>query len=231
MHPEELEALADRVYAAYEVLPEADGLRVDPTLLAEKLLGLKVVYRRLSRDGSILGLTAPAPVAVPVLEDGLRWYALDGRTILLERGLLSPWVTPGRRNFTLMHEVGHRLLGLGGEAPANRLASALLMPRSLLRRRLAACIWRSGPLPDRRLDPDRWEAFCRLAETLGVSRQALAIRMEGLGLTELRQGWILRPTPVLVPGAGEWEDERCRDTTRERGTPSATPEHRPSRAS
>ena len=40
---EELEDLADRVYAAYEALPEADGLRVDPELLAEKLLGLRVV--------------------------------------------------------------------------------------------------------------------------------------------------------------------------------------------
>ena len=34
-----------------------------------------------------------------------------------------------------------------------------------------------------------------LAETMGVSRQALAIRMERLGLTE--GGWTLRPTPVL----------------------------------
>ena len=211
MLSEELEDLADRVYAAYEALPEADGLRVDPELLAEKLLGLRVVYRRLSRDGSILGLTAPAPVAVPVLEeDGRRWYALDGRTILLERGLLSPWVSPGRRNFTLMHEVGHRLLTdalpPGGEKAVNRLASALLMPLKLVRRNLTSCPLSFGPLPDRRLDPQGWEAFCGLAETMGVSRQALAIRLEDLGLTEERRSWILRPAPILAPDPGEWEE-------------------------
>ncbi len=211
MLSEELEDLANRVYAAYEMLPEADGLRVDPELLAEKLLGLRVVYRRLSRDGSILGLTAPAPVAVPVLEEGgRRWYALDGRTILLERGLLSPWVSPGRRNFTLMHEVGHRLLSgalpPGDEKAANRLASALLMPQGLLRRNLTSCSLPFGPLPDRRLDPAGWEAFCGLAETMGVSRQALAIRLEDLGLPEKRRGWILHPAPVLAPGPGEWEE-------------------------
>ena len=211
MQREELEELANRVYASYAALPEADGKQVDPELLAVRLLGLKVVYRRLSRDGSILGLTAPAPVAVPVLEeDGWGWYALDGRTILLERGLLSPWVAPGRRRFTLMHEVGHRLLSGGlpreEESLANRLASALLMPLPLLLRNLAARGWRFGPLPDRRLDPERWEVFRSLAETMQVSRQALAIRLEDLGLTGQRRGWTLSPTPVLAPGAGEWEE-------------------------
>ena len=211
MLSEELESLADRVYAAYEALPEADGLRVDPALLAQKLLGLKVAYRRLSRDGSILGLTAPAPVAVPVLEEGgRRWYALDGRTILLERGLLSSWVSPGRRNFTLMHEVGHRLLAgalsPGDEKAANRLASALLMPRRLLRRNLAACPLPFWPLPDRWLDPERWCAFAGLAELMGVSRRALAIRLEQLGLTGQRRGWTLRSVPALTPGTGELEE-------------------------
>ena len=112
---EELEWLSRRVYRAYAALPEADGRQVDPALLAEKLLGLRVDYRRLSRDGSILGITSPESVGVPVLEgDGAAWYFLDGRTILLEERLLSPWTCPGRRRFTLMHEISHRLLDSAG---------------------------------------------------------------------------------------------------------------------
>ena len=119
MPEEEIEALADRLYRAYAALPEADKRRVDPELMAEKLLGLRVVYRRLSRDGSILGITAPESVGVPVLEGGGKaWFFLDGNTILLDAGLLSPWASKGRRRFTLMHEIGHRLLQ--GAASADR---------------------------------------------------------------------------------------------------------------
>ena len=209
MPEEELEALARLVYRAYAALPEADGRQVDPALLAGKLLRLKVVYRRLSRDGSILGITSPAPVGVPVLtSDGQDWFFLDGRTILLEERLRLPWASPGRRRFTLMHEIGHRLLGASGagnEGQANRLASALLMPEVLLRRNLRAVSWRTGPLPDRRLDPERHRAFAALAETMGVSRQALGIRMEQLGLTG-QSGWMLRPVPVLTPDGEEMEE-------------------------
>ncbi len=200
MTEEELEWLSRRVYRAYAALPEADGRQVDPALLAEKLLGLRVDYRRLSRDGSILGITSPESVGVPVLEgDGAAWYFLDGRTILLEERLLSPWTSPGRRRFTLMHEISHRLLdSAGGEAQADRLAAALLMPEELLRHNLRLCSWRPGPLPDRRLDPERWCVFAGVAELMGVSRQALAIRMEHLGLARQHSGWILRPVPALA---------------------------------
>ena len=211
MPEEEIEALADRLYRAYAALPEADERRVDPELMAEKLLGLRVVYRRLSRDGSILGITAPESVGVPVLEGGGKaWFFLDGNTILLDAGLLSPWASKGRRRFTLMHEIGHRLLqGAASsrtEGLADRLASALLMPRRLVERNLLACAWLPGPIPDRRLDPKRWQAFETLAETMGVSRQALAIRLEQLGFTEKRDGWTLGPLPTLIPEAGELEE-------------------------
>lgn len=208
MTERELEALAQRVYGAYAALPEADGIQVDPELLAEKLLGLRVDYRRLSSDGSILGITAPASVGVPILEEGrTAWYYLDGRTILLEERLLSPWASPGRRRFTLMHEISHRLLdSAGAEGQADRLAAALLMPEALLRRNLRLCGWRTGPLPDRWLDPERWCAFAGLAELMGVSRRALAIRLEQLGLTGQRRGWTLRSVPALTPGTGELEE-------------------------
>ena len=209
MPEEEIEALADRLYRAYAALPEADERRVDPELMAEKLRGLRVVDRRLS--GSILGITAPESVGVPVLEGGGKaWFFLDGNTILLDAGLLSPWASKGRRRFTLMHEIGHRLLqgapSARTEGLADRLASALLMPRRLVERNLLACAWLPGPIPDRRLDPARWQAFETLAETMGVSRQALAIRLEQLGLTDNQGGWTLGPLPTLIPEAGELEE-------------------------
>ena len=70
-----------------------------------RLLGLKVVYRRLSRTGGILGITAPESVGVPVLEGGKPvWFFLDGKTILLEERLLSPWLkySCGRLVYVMM---------------------------------------------------------------------------------------------------------------------------------
>lgn len=196
---EALEGLARRVYRAYRALPGAPEDRVEPELVAGELLGLRVDYRRLSADGSVLGVTAAGPVGVPVAEGGgLGYYFLDGRTVLLDVSLLSPWTHPGRRRFTLMHEVSHLLLarnsGLrepvrfrpGGNCPtaeerANYLASALLMPEPLLRRSLAFYGLSGCPaVPDRRLDPETWRRGAALAKALGVSRQALSLRMQSL---------------------------------------------------
>ena len=196
---EELERLALRVYRAYLTLPGAAADRVEPELLARELLGLRVEYRRLSADGSVLGLTAAGPVGVPVAEgSGFVYYYLDGRTILLDRSLLSPWANMGRRRFTLMHEVSHQLLARRtgrreaarllrggedgpGERQANALAAALLMPEPLLRRSLAFYGLTGLPaVPDRRLDPEAWRRCAALAEDLGVSRKALSLRMQSL---------------------------------------------------
>ena len=194
-----LEALALETYRAYRALPGVPEGRVEPERLARELLGLRVEYRRLSADGSILGLTAAAPVGVPVMEQGgLVHYYLDGHTILLERALLSPFANPGRRRFTLMHEVSHQLLArrtgkregsrllrggadTPGERRANALAAALLMPEPLMRRSLALYGLAGCPaVPDRRLDPETWRRCDALAEALGVSRRALSLRMQVL---------------------------------------------------
>ena len=191
---EQTEVLAEEVYRAYRTLPGLPAGRVDPEKLARELLGLRILRRRLSRDGSLLGLTAPAPVGVPVWdEEGKRsWCFLDGRTILLDASLFAPGASPGRRNFTLMHEVSHRLLARRNPRPclsrepesreeraADALAAALLMPRSLLAQRLGEF---GLPLPRQRLDPlldpETWSRVTALARSLGVSRQALGIRLE-----------------------------------------------------
>lgn len=68
----DLELLGSRVTKAYMELPENKGkqiFRIEPELLCESLLGLKLDYRHLSEDGSILGLTAFEGVGVELLWD------------------------------------------------------------------------------------------------------------------------------------------------------------------
>lgn len=107
---EKIEGIAARVVDAYWRLNSQAGAekRICPEILAQKLLGLKVEYRTLSRNGSILGMTAFENVGVRVYEDNSPgYYFLDGRTILLETSLAGEKANPGRRNFTLMHETCH----------------------------------------------------------------------------------------------------------------------------
>ena len=87
---EKIEGIAARVVDAYRRLNSQAGAekRICPEILAQKLLGLKVEYRTLSRNGSILGMTAFENVGVRVYEDNSPgYYFLDGHTILLESSL------------------------------------------------------------------------------------------------------------------------------------------------
>ena len=127
----DLERIAQRVLRAYWRLPEAQEApyRVDPELLAKRLLGLTVRYRRLSEDGELLGLTSYEAMEV-FLPDEERCGAcrLDGKTVLIEESLLFSPHGPGRRNFTLAHECAHHVMKMlypaayGGAAERRVLA-------------------------------------------------------------------------------------------------------------
>ncbi len=238
---EALERLAEEVYRAYLALPGIPEGRVEPERLARELLGLRIVRRRLSPGGTLLGLTAASPVGVPVWNDAgqLCHYYLDGRTVLLDPALFSPWASPGRCRFTLMHEVSHLLLARrrpetgparsclcrAEERRADTLAAALLMPRPLLARRLPEF---GFPAPrqylDPRLDPESWGRFGALAEALGVSRQALGIRLKQLGLSVREPG--RRSPPDVLMDEEDYavlEGNACRNTTQKSRTRPDTP--------
>ena len=215
----EIETLAARVFRAYCALrPVREAgpvFRVEPELLLRDLLGLTVEYRRISEDGSVLGVTAYDEVGVELC-GGEELFFFAGKTVLIEAELLSESRT-GRRNFTVMHEGCHHILrapGRGGDAgrplmyrgvqaggsreewQADRLAAAVLMPEELVGR----AMFLTGQ--EGRIDVLhpvwRWreyERFCSMCGILGVSKQALSIRMQTLGL--LGRAYLRDPDEIL----------------------------------
>jgi hypothetical protein len=221
----ELEKIADRVFRAYLDLPEVRSsgrvLRVVPELLLSALLGLSVEYRQLSPDGSVLGMTSYEEVGVELPGTEGELYFLDGETVLIETFLLDPSQT-GRRNFTLVHEGCHHVLKLlfprdYGSVPSarrvlryrglsdsssreewqvERLTASVLMPRALVEQAmfLSGQEGRIGML-NALWRPREYERFCDMCVLLGVSRQALSIRMKELGL--LGESYLGRPNAIL----------------------------------
>jgi hypothetical protein len=185
---------------------------VDPTELAN-LLGYKVEYSYLTRDGSILGKTATVALWTTIIDTvlGEIYYCLDGQTILIDKRLLCNPRLVGRKNFTIAHEIAHLLLNQQFpsvlpsqnchncfnrnvvkrevsnwyEWQADTFAAALLLPQDAIES--AMFIFGLGKkikVLSRKYSQNRYESFCRMAQFLGVSKTALAYRMEYLGLLD-----------------------------------------------
>ena len=137
---------------------------------------------------------------------------LDGNTILIESDLKNDISKIGRRHYTEAHEAAHQILlklfpnDYGNDqkklhycmsAPkpakvrdwvewqADALASVLLMPREIVMRAMflfgfGERIYRLNRL----CASSDYEKFCSMAQFLGVSKQALSIRLTQLGLIE-----------------------------------------------
>ena len=209
----DLERIAERVLRAYWTLPSAQRSpwRVDPCVLAQELLGLKIRYRRLSSDGLTHGLTSfsSCDLILPDSETcGI--CSLDGKTILLERDLLTRPEGFGRRNFTCAHECAHHILkrlyplDYGGgsttrqihycrdhapepfdweEWQMDTLASALLMPPALVRANLVSVGAGEGLSGSFAGHDGRAALQLRwVSDSMRVSKQALVYRLRQLGL-------------------------------------------------
>lgn len=206
----DLELIGERVFRGYNKLPtvQIEKLnKLNPTLLAEELLGLTVDYTHLSKDGLTLGVTSFGDLGIQVYDDdfGEEYYYLDGKTILIEKNLTLPVAVVGRRNFTIMHEVSHHILRMlfpkeygsqrshfrmlqtsdkfdWGEWQADVLTSSVLMPKDYIDR--ARFIFQMEdyiPILHSLTNNSNYQKFCTIADYLGVSKQALAIRMKRLG--------------------------------------------------
>lgn len=195
------------------VQKETDGV-VHPMLLIRDLLGLSVECHALSPDGSILGLTSCGEVWIPVYDDPANpeYCHLDGKTLLVDRKL-AEGTNQGRYHFTLIHEACHQIYrmlfpkayawdvaarkihfctaqramshGDWEEWRTDTLASAILMPQNMVQDNMR--IFGLGDklrILNRVFAPSEYNRFCEMADHMGVSKQALAIRLKRLGLLE-----------------------------------------------
>lgn len=110
----DIEQIAERTISQYKTsfVPEHHlCYNVDPSELAT-LLGFRIAYVNITRDGSILGQTSCGCVWTPIVgpngEDYL--FYLDGKTILVEERLLRDTKSIGRKNFTIAHELAHQII-------------------------------------------------------------------------------------------------------------------------
>lgn len=201
------------IYTAAYVPKKHLCYQVNPEKLAD-VLGLEIDYQIPSLDGSILGVTSPDEQYVQVYCDGEEYYYyLNGNTILIDVRLCASPKTVGRKNYTLAHEIAHQILYKAfhdaydparrlmcdyrrtsesrrsvadwTEWQADALAAALLMPKdAILDGMFLAGLGEHVGMLSRKYTPNKYDSFCRLAEALGVSKSALAFRMEQLGLLD-----------------------------------------------
>ena len=208
----DIERIAAGIIRDYRKLPALQGKepeRISPQLLIQ-MLGLTVEYWQLSRDGSLLGVTSCRKAIAPVYVDGeLDFLPIDGKTLLIDSSMNTIQANIGRRNFTLTHEACHQILFMlypqeyqkstklffyspntrpsdyWEEWRANALSAAVLMPADIVHSNM-----RKYGLGEKLVRLNRWfagreyEAFCKMAAAMQVSKEALAIRMQQLGLLE-----------------------------------------------
>lgn len=200
-------------YRKMPALDDGNITAVDPELLAEELLGLTVEYHRLSPTGQVHGLTVFGDAAVSIYDDPEHpdFCFLDGKTILIEKELQENSSKIGRRHFTIAHEASHQIYRMlfpkayrnsayfrtihyytdfSDRSPndweewrTNVLAAAILMPADLLRRNMAE-LGLGEKIHKLHQGDSNHLNFIFLAHRMGVSTQALAIRMQQLGLLE-----------------------------------------------
>lgn len=187
------------------------------------------------------------------------FFHLDGKTLLIDHELVKEGANRGRYHFTLTHEACHQIFNMlfsreyaspirlrqvhyCTTAPAengdyweewrtNALASAVLMPEDMVRSNMAA-FGLDGKMRmlNRVYAAKEYNRFSDMAEHMGVSKQALAIRLKGLGLLE--QEFLKDPHALVnvCPDDNEVRNLRggnakCQKSMLGSPTPSATPKY------
>lgn len=206
---------------------------IDVDALAADYLGLDVCYMTLSDDGQVLGLTTYNDVEISLYVRGtMLVMPFRKDSVLIEKRLLEH-DSNGCRRFTLAHEISHQIIyrleepvnrekyhsRLSGGAyscrdlksiddwrewQANALASALLMPRAMVERRLrnfngGKPLIQYGVLLNY---PDR-QALHSMSAAMGVSYSAMRIRMRQLGYVLQRPLWEYQDPLNCYPSENE----------------------------
>lgn len=167
---------------------------IDLDLLLMELTGSNIKMYPLSKDGSVLGMTAHERLTIRMeLQDGtvIRDTLLP-KDIVVDSSLAG-FHNTGLRNFTLAHEIGHHLLRvhypaysfphLVEEDFADIIASGLLLPECLVRASMALFHFPDTLHYVSRSDLDvNYPRFKDIARHLGVPRRVLAYRMKYLNV-------------------------------------------------
>ena len=173
----DLERISRRVLFRYLTLSDRKMDRIDPIDFAEKICGLHFAFADMSVTGSILANAGSV----------------------------------GRLNFTLVHEAAHQILGMlypeeynpsaqpficrladerctypitdWVEWQTNVLTAYLLLPRELIDRCMDELgLGRQIKLLNKVFAPKEYALFSEMAKRLGVSKTALSIRLDNLGM-------------------------------------------------
>lgn len=210
LRSEEIDKLASSVIRKYKeyVGTEWELFCVDPMKLAE-MCGCEITFIDFGDDTDTLGFTAFNDMTVTVTDVNQADIDLELKegSIVINEALKRGCV--GRLNFTIAHEVAHHIINkmCGAEYSlkhrrlphfekagnrfsvdydeymANQLAAAILMPNELVNLVFATVfgedrINRIHSI----LDKSKFRKFCAIAALFGVSKGALAIRLQKKGL-------------------------------------------------
>ena len=197
---------------------------IDPERLASAILGLNVKMLPLCSDGSILGLTVFQKCSFTVIfGDGTKLVdVFMPRDIVIDSALATDSCT-GCRNFTIAHEAAHQILAdlfpndygkavkcrghiayrerngqpSWEEWQANTLGAAILLPENLIKQGMYLfSLGEKIECLNKIYFPGVYKRFDALADFLGCSKKALAIRMKQLGL--LKKEYLDNPFDLVT---------------------------------
>ena len=205
----DIEAIADKYVQAYMALPDVRNTqiyRIDPELLLEKVLGLNVEYQHLSYDGSILGMTSFTEMGVHLNFDS----KLKGRKnfTLMHEGShqIFKMLFPNDYGVTQKSAGVHyykansernKPISDWEEWQANTLGAAILLPENLIKQGMYLfSLGEKIECLNKIYFPGVYKRFDALADFLGCSKKALAIRMKQLGL--LKKEYLDNPFDLVT---------------------------------
>jgi len=198
---ETLETFARKVIAQYDPNILYVPSRTPIEEIMEKVYDLTLEYQYIRKNGRILGETVFEDTEIPIYDKDNKCYKIvlaKAGTVILDASLLDKqqdW----RYIFTCAHELAHWILDKdyfaqrgetaaltecvaksscvadAVERQANRLASCILMPK---------CTVKTAFYDQRNKSSKTLQVVAGLASIYGVSRQAMEIRLEQLGLTD-----------------------------------------------
>ena len=210
----DIEAIADKYVQAYMALPDVRNTqiyRIDPELLLEKVLGLNVEYQHLSYDGSILEAFFFLDGKTVLVEKDLNFDSkLKGRKnfTLMHEGShqIFKMLFPNDYGVTQKSAGVHyykansernKPISDWEEWQANTLGAAILLPENLIKQGMYLfSLGEKIECLNKIYYPSVYKRFDALADFLGCSKKALAIRMKQLGL--LKKEYLDNPFDLVT---------------------------------